>query len=141
VHDDQILHGVDTRGYVIEVLDMEGRVDETLGWEGGSRAVTPELQRAWLDQEEVGEAIFPETHAPFRCLRVADDGHDWIQGEAVPGRSEFWYVLDSEGAYLGRVPSPGRSVAHRIADGEMLGVYRDDFDVQSVRRYPIQYSR
>ncbi len=138
LHEDRILLGTDTRGFVIEILSPEGEVEETLDWEGGSRAVTPELQSAWLEEQEVEEATFPEVHAPFRSIRVAEDGHYWIGGEVLPGQAEFWHVLDPEGAYLGRVPSPGRFVAHRITGSEMLGVYTDDFDVQYVRRYPIQ---
>jgi hypothetical protein len=43
-----------------------------------------------------------------------------------------WDVLDAEGRFLGKVETPERFQPFEILDGRIIGVWRDELDVQYV---------
>lgn len=48
-----------------------------------------------------------------------------------------WVVLQADGRYLGEVEVPPRFVVHEIGEDRILGVWRDELDIEYVRAYPI----
>ncbi len=82
----------------------------------------------------------------FRALVVAESGGVWVREEeridsrfftpAEPDRGpRSWGVFDRNGTFLGRVRTPASFDLHVIADDYVLGVHRDEFDVETIRRY------
>ena len=49
-----------------------------------------------------------------------------------------WHVFQRNGSYLGEIATPPRFIVHQIGDGWMLGTWRDENDIQFVRKYGIR---
>jgi hypothetical protein len=68
---------------------------------------------------------------------VDEDGHLWIRSH----RASFgegpspWYVLRGDGVWVARATLPGRLRATRVTGEHVLGVFQDEFGVESVRVY------
>lgn len=106
-----------------------------------------------------GDAPLPDNiHPPdmlptITAVRGAPDGTFWVQrmGDitaidpqafAVSGYTDRiggprWDVFDSEGRYLGGVRVPDRFRVTRIADTAIVGVQKDDLDIERVVRLRI----
>lgn len=54
-----------------------------------------------------------------------------------PDDSQRWAVFGADGAYLGTLDVPARFEVHEIGEDALLGVWRDDADVEHVRLYRI----
>jgi len=52
-------------------------------------------------------------------------------------RSRRWAVIGTDGRYLGEVLTPPRFRVHDIGEDWVLGVWRDELDVEYVRKYPL----
>jgi hypothetical protein len=81
-------------------------------------------------------------HKPAISDLVVDDlGHVWVgEYRAFWMKSEAprsWTVFDPDGRMLGRVPLPSTFVPLHIGPDFVLGVWRDDVDVEHVRVYPL----
>ena len=50
----------------------------------------------------------------------------------------IWSVFDSRGVWLGDVPTPGQLRITEIHSHAVVGVWRDDLDVQTVRVYELR---
>ena len=84
-------------------------------------------------------AIEYPTHFPaYAGITVDADGHVWIreyvwpEDAAVP---QQWQVFDAEGRWLGGVSMPAGFTALHIGADEVLGIYRDDMDVEHLQAY------
>jgi hypothetical protein len=66
------------------------------------------------------------------------DGNLWVQDflTAVDTASR-WTVFAADGRWLGEVPIPIAFRPHEIGTDYVLGVWRDELDVETVRRYPL----
>jgi hypothetical protein len=83
-----------------------------------------------------------------RHYDFADAARRYVEGPAQwgatvsatrePAPDRRWTVLDPEGALLGDVLIPARFDVHEIGPDWMLGVWRDELDVQHVRIYRIR---
>ena len=49
-----------------------------------------------------------------------------------------WHVFQRDGKYLGEIATPPRFMVHQIGDGWMLGTWRDENDIQFVRKYAVR---
>lgn len=63
---------------------------------------------------------------------VAD--YEW----APDGPEAHWTVLDAEGGFVARARLPARLIPHEIGDGRILGVLRDEFDVEHAVLMPLR---
>ncbi len=82
----------------------------------------------------IGQPI-PRFGSPF-----ADDaGNVWLPSyrPAYPEEASPYTVISSDGEWLGRVETPPRFRILDVAGGLVLGVLRDDFDVESVAVYEL----
>jgi hypothetical protein len=81
-----------------------------------------------------------ETHPFFDALELGTAGHLWVR-DPVPGGAEdgeaprTWQISDPEGVWLGSVETPAGVRVTEIGEDYLLGVVRDDFDVEYVRIY------
>lgn len=70
---------------------------------------------------------------------VSDDDYFWVRIHTENDWTEHsWDVLDPRGRYLGTVSLPPRLRVEHITTTALYGVWRDELDVQYVRRYLIR---
>lgn len=100
----------------------------------------PESERAGL-RRDLESMDVPPTRPAFGDVLVDDDGNLWA-AEYVrwPRLPRAWTVVDPEGAWLGTIPMPGRFRPLHIGGDWVLGVWRDEMDVERVRLYRLDRS-
>lgn len=92
-----------------------------------SEAVRRRVER-FLD-----EAPFPDRMPAYRKLLVDDRGHLWVEHYRAPWESvPRWSAFDPDGRWLGEVETPARVRVLRIGDDRLLGMTRDELDVEHV---------
>lgn len=90
-----------------------------------------QLERAWAVMD------IPEVKPFYGRVRVGSDGAVWL------GSADDWLAgttlraFAPDGAYLGTVELPGQVTIHDSGPGWILGVARDDFDVETVVFYEV----
>jgi hypothetical protein len=104
----------------------------------------------------------PDMMPVFRSMLVDDAGNLWLRAypRFVAGRPdlfdrdvpmrytppaseepESWTILDPDGRWLGQVPTPANLVVRSIWRDMVIGVWKDDLDVEHVRAYRLHRSR
>ena len=78
----------------------------------------------------------PDRHPALLALVVDEAGHLWA---ARPSGNAFgeWDVFDEDGVLLGSAETGDLAVLH-IAEAAVVGVVRDEFDVERVRVVPLR---
>lgn len=96
-------------------------------------------------RDRVGEAlagvIFPETRAAYSDLKVDPAGAVWLRTgrfHPVGDPPARWSVFSSEGAFLGDVALPEGFRPFELGVDYVLGVWKDEMDVEFVRIYGIE---
>jgi hypothetical protein len=101
------------------------------------REVRPERRpgmRAFLE-----EAERPPTRPAYGEFLVDQEDHLWVAAYDVIGRpAPAWYVFAPDGRWLGTVVMPARFRLLQVGDSWVLGVSRDELDVEYVRLYALQ---
>lgn len=80
---------------------------------------------------------------PFFTDAIVDrSGNLWLHEHGMPGNDDpsRWLVFDAEGRLLGLVAMPDGFTPRYIDDEHVLGVSRDELDVERVQLYPIEKS-
>jgi hypothetical protein len=75
----------------------------------------------------------PEEKPAYQRMIVDVAGNVWageFLGLARRDETQVWYVWDSSGVWLGIVETPARFELMRVGAGEVLGVWRDENDVE-----------
>ncbi|MGH7574886.1 MAG: 6-bladed beta-propeller [Longimicrobiales bacterium] len=89
-------------------------------------------------QRIIAAQEFPAVLPAYSALHIDRIGNLWVERYRVHRDDpQRWAVFDSEGAYLGTLDLPARFEVHEIYDDAVLGVWRDDADVQHVRLHRI----
>jgi hypothetical protein len=83
-----------------------------------------------------GRIPYPETVPPYGRMNVDPDGNLWVRDASVPCASR-WTVFDRQGSLLGTVEAPCGFTAFQVGRRHMIGVQRDDLDVESVQVYEV----
>ena len=88
----------------------------------------------------MAEMPIPSTMPAFSTLRADDAGNLWVQEYpgVDPDAPTQWTVFDPEGRMLGGLSMPGRFRAMQIGSDFVLGVWKDDLDVEHVRLYRLE---
>jgi hypothetical protein len=74
----------------------------------------------------------------FRDLRIDEDGNLWVEDFRHPlDREPVWTIYDADGRAVGRVATPPGLDIRWIGSDRIIGIWRDDFDVEHVRVYGI----
>jgi hypothetical protein len=85
------------------------------------------------------EAARPPTRPAYGEFLVGPEGGLWVAAyEAAGGTPRDWYVFSSAGRWLGTVRMPDRFRLQQVGDGWVLGVARDEDDVEYVRLHPLR---
>jgi hypothetical protein len=103
------------------------------------RAAAPETSAAELERT-IAQIEFPATLPAFAELLVDAGGYLWAQGYPTPGVEgpNSWSIFNPEGRLLGEVKTPAGLDLHQIGQDFLLGVWRDELDVQYVRMYALE---
>ena len=95
------------------------------------------------------EAAVAETRFPSRLpahgrVLVDATGAIWMQEYGLPGAEAAptrWTVFDEGGRWLGSIELPARFVVSDIGTDYVLGIWRNDEDVQFIRKYRLDRDR
>jgi hypothetical protein len=160
VHDSAFYYG-SSDAYEIGIYDAGGTLRRSIRRAQPNGKVTDEvidqMKRAALEgqQERTGkpptaedraalekryaELPMPETMPAYKSLVVDVDGDLWVQEfDVVPNRKPTrWTVFDPGGQMLGTVTMPVRFTPYDIGTDYVLGMWRDDLDVEHVQLYTL----
>jgi hypothetical protein len=101
------------------------------------RGMPQQIKQQMFDRVE--KANYPKTFPFIVAIEAAADGSIWVYEQAKPGVEQRVYaVLDSTGAFLGRVTFPDRFEPRTIGTDKVAGVWKDADDVEHVRVYSIR---
>ncbi len=91
-------------------------------------------------QRQADEWEYPETMPAYAPgLKGDRSGNVWVPAfEIARGSATRWSVFDPDGRYLGELTTPARFRVFEIGDDYVLGVWRDDLDVEYLRRYQLR---
>ena len=85
--------------------------------------------------------VFPDTRAAYSGLRLDQTGAVWLRsGRHYPpvAPSTEWTVFSEEGVLLGTLSLPERFEVFEFGDDHVLGVWKDEMDVEFVRIYSLE---
>ncbi len=122
---ERVITRTPTRDLTVTAAHQKAYIDEQcsqINWRGGPcRIVTP---------------VFPARFPAHGRLMTDAGGNLWVQEYLLPGETATrWTVLDTAGRWLGMVDMPERFRPNEIGDDYVLGIWRDEADVQFVRMY------
>lgn len=109
-------------------------VEETLATSEGD-----DLRRMWADLF----AGMPrhDTYPAFEALRADSEGRIWMADYRGPGEEvRLWTVFRPDGWMLGRVRTPDGLRLLEIGDDYIIGVSRDELEVERVRVHGLEIS-
>jgi hypothetical protein len=94
-------------------------------------------------EEDRSPIQYRDTYPFFDALELDTAGNLWVRVPAPAGAGgatmpRTWQVFDADGAWLGAVETPAGLRVTEIGDAYLLGVVRDDFDVEYVRMYRLE---
>lgn len=100
---------------------------------------SPDQFDAAVAERRLLETRFPEKLPDHGNRMYADaDGNLWLQDYRLREDEPFlWSVFQPDGQWLGTVETPAAFTVNEIGTDYVLGVGRDDFDVDHVRMYRI----
>lgn len=140
--------------YELQVLTPDGDIERLIRRSVEVRPVTEEMvaaarreraaeardEEARQHQEEALRGAPHGATVPFyEEVMGDDDGNLWVQEFTVPGEAAAgWAVFDPEGRLLGSVQMPERFRPTHIGADFVLGVARDEMDVERVRLYTLE---
>lgn len=146
----------------IEVYSSEGRLTRLIRVRADPRPITPEdvtahrreTRQQIEDQpmlrgmpemirkqmfDRVDNAEYPETFPFIASILATIDGTLWVQEQVKPGNEQrVMVVIDSTGRFLGRVTLPLRFQATYADHEVVVGIWKDDEDVEHARVYAIR---
>jgi hypothetical protein len=80
-----------------------------------------------------------ETFPAYASLRLDRSGYLWVEDYRRPGDEQpVWQVFDPEGVLVTSVHTPEGLRILDIGDDYVLGVVRDEFDVERVRLHRLE---
>ena len=135
------IRGYDLQGSLRRVfrVDAERRpvTSDLIEAEVAERAAATNASRDFLEWL-FSQMPIPDTLPAFQALQLDELG--WLWAEVYdfdPRRPRQWVVFDAEGRAQGTVETPAGLEIQWIGRDAILGVWRDEFDVEYVRRYPL----
>lgn len=149
IRDRQVIAGSQER-FELQVYDLRGPLERSIRLLGLDLSITasdvdrlieeetarrPAPERAGL-RRDLESMDVPPTRPAFGDILVDDDGNIWaaeyVRWPRVP---RAWTVVDPEGHWLGTIPMPDRFRPLHIGGDRVLGIWRDELDVERVRLY------
>lgn len=152
IHGGEIYTGAGDR-YEIERYTPERGLVGLIRIERPNRPVTSEiseqfrrstLERAKDDNSRrlaerfLADVTFPATLPAHGALRLDGTGHLWVEEYRAPGEIQpRWSIFDPEGRWLGVVETPPGLEVMEIGADYLLGLWKDELDVEHLRLYRI----
>jgi hypothetical protein len=152
VHGDSYYRGMGD-DFTVDVYDTTGTHLRSLRRSFEPRPVTDDLidrlLAAELDaapedrrpaiQTDYAERPRAATLPAFADTWLVDrEQHLWIREYVAPvDTANDWSVFDPDGAWLGTMQLPDSFTPHQIGSDFIIGVQRNELDVETVRRYPL----
>lgn len=139
-------------GYVIRVFDPSGHLTAVYRRDVPRGAVTSARVGRWADsvvaatsdrwkpsaRRALAEAPTPDSLPSFVDLMMDADGDTWVaRPDTAADGGASWDVLGPDGAYLTTVEVPRGLKLTQIGDGFLVGIARDENDVESVEVFRI----
>lgn len=140
----------------IRLFSTSGALERVLRWEGDDLSVGADLESAWrrdrlasaLPEErprrerELAETRLPERRPAFGEILATPTGGFWVADYALPGHApSAWTVFDSAGIWRGSVAAPAGFRPLDVGDRWVLGVSRDELDVERVELRSLEDAR
>jgi hypothetical protein len=89
-------------------------------------------------EEDRSELPTRDTHPFFDRIELDATGHLWVREPSDDeDAARRWQVFDPEGRWLGAVNTPAGLRVTEIGDDYVIGVHRDEYEVEYVRVYGI----
>lgn len=141
-------------GHQLARWSVDGTLQRLVRLAGVERAVTPadldahiarltsgvdDAQRRQSLEQGMRALSLPERMPAVGRLLI--DAHDrlWAMDFLAPADSTAtWRVFDADGRYLGAVAMPRTFTVHEVGPDWVLGVFRDEDDLEQVRVYGIE---
>jgi hypothetical protein len=118
--------------------EMTGSAAEVEEWKERQRNAEwtqgqlPMLERAWAAMD------VPETKPYYGRVTTGSDGTIWAGPAEDGGQGTTLRAFGPDGRFLGTVSVPGRYTPHDSGPGWMLGVLRDENDVEFVQLFELK---
>ena len=103
--------------------------DEVRAWTNEAVADAPEADRPSV-RARYADLPTPETKPAYDGFLPDPTGALWVGEYAARGEPARWDVFDAEGRWMGPVPMPAGFRLLEIGADEVVGVVRDDLDVE-----------
>jgi hypothetical protein len=151
-----VMHGAelyiaDGGEYEVRVYELGGPLRRIPRIPLERRPVTPEhiemARRDYVDDapahlhalraQVFAQRLFPEQLPWTRGLAVDPEGLLWVGEYEVLQEPRRWSVFDPEGRWLGRVELPEGVRVHRVGRDHLIGVHRDEMEIERVVVYPL----
>lgn len=137
----------------VEQRSADGELLRVIRWGARVRPVTPEVQALYretrLESDATPDAresvlamldglVFPESLPVYDALRLDAEGHLWVRlYRTLWEDGPRWWVFDPTGRWLGELPVPPGLELLDVGRDYILGVVRDETDVERVVMYDV----
>lgn len=133
--------------------DARGRLVRIVRWGGAPRRVTPADVAAYRErtlaradpaarpgtQRMLADLRFPEAMPAYAAIMADRAGGLWVQEYAASEEDPVrWTVFDPQGRQLGTLALPARFRVTDVGADYVLGVGRDEMDVEQVQMYRLE---
>ena len=153
--DDALILGLSAPGE-LHWYTLDGRLERIARRVWSDRPVTSDMIEGYvrrssppLPEALARERTFGERLPAFSALRVDEGGHVWVreyepehaaatmQYIRTPDGPSNWSVFDATGRWMGTVELPPRFALLEVAEDHLLGLRRDELDVEYVEIYDL----
>jgi hypothetical protein len=141
-YDEVIRYSLDGEPSAIYRLDRPRRLIALTEVEQQRRRLAQQVEQL---PATIGQAVsdamagvgVPTVYPAHDRILVDATGSIWMREDIGPRRTELeghhWDVLDREGHWLGQVTTPARLEVYHVTRDRVIGVWRDENDVEHVR--------
>ena len=132
------LRSVDPEGQPTRIIRWAEEVprvdaDAIAAYENDIRVGYSEPGLRKLGEAKLEGAIYPDELPVYQSLLVDAERHVWVERYRLPWEDERrWWIFDPSGRWLGEPSVPSDLTIREIGSDYILGVRRDEFDVESV---------
>jgi len=117
--------------------DAEAVIKATIE-EHGYRGMLDAAQIERAQREQLSHMGHRDTLPAIQRMLVDGEGDVWLEEFRVDSKAAAtWSVFDPEGRWLGRVVTPAGVKVLHISGGTVIGVTRNELDVERVVVYPL----
>ena len=137
----------------VVVYDPDGALRRMIRWEGDDLTLNSDVANEYFEWEmqrapsgarpgmrrEFAEMTLPGTRPAYSELMIDAADNLWVREfNPIRDAAQQWLVFDTDGVWLGRLMFPPQYTVLEILDDRVVGVERDDLDVERVVVYEIR---